>query len=331
MLKSVLRMVADFRDEDFLLMYVLGNENNYPATASNASQFPTEYAQFVERAARLIHLFDKNHPVAICMGDLGLIDQFKLHAPSVDIFGANVYRGQGFGDFFAQAKNRYGKPVLLTEYGYVPVSFQNGEINQSAQSSRHQFNWNSIIANAAGGNGSRNAIGGVAFQWLDGWWKAGTPSQHTQATEEWHGLAGQGNGTKSPFLRQLRQVYFMYKSLWAPAMLVVPSLASAPVPAPKIVQNDIQVPRFKNIFNPSRELLSFDVEVPGSGVLTATAFNTLGQKVRTLYDQDVVSSRAHVEWDGRDDGNDTVGSGVYLLRLSWRGQKARQIKIIVLR
>jgi hypothetical protein len=35
---------------------------------------------------------------------------------------------------------------------------------------------------------------------------------------EYNGFASQGNGSKSPLIRQLRKVYFMYKSLWGPAL-----------------------------------------------------------------------------------------------------------------
>jgi len=32
--------------------------------------------------------------------------------------------------------------------------------------------------------------------------------------EEWLGICGQGNGVRSPFLRELRKSYFLYKELW---------------------------------------------------------------------------------------------------------------------
>jgi len=32
--------------------------------------------------------------------------------------------------------------------------------------------------------------------------------------EEWLGVAGQGDGKLSPFLRQLRQSYYTYKKAW---------------------------------------------------------------------------------------------------------------------
>lgn len=32
--------------------------------------------------------------------------------------------------------------------------------------------------------------------------------------EEWFGICGQGDGSKSPFLRQPRKVYYSYKEIW---------------------------------------------------------------------------------------------------------------------
>jgi beta-glucuronidase len=34
------------------------------------------------------------------------------------------------------------------------------------------------------------------------------------AYEEWFGLCSQGDGKDSPFKRQLRKAYFMYRDLW---------------------------------------------------------------------------------------------------------------------
>src|ERR1044071_7208001 len=48
MLASVEDMVREFKDEDFLLMWVLGNETNYrEATHTNAATHPKDFAEFV--------------------------------------------------------------------------------------------------------------------------------------------------------------------------------------------------------------------------------------------------------------------------------------------
>ncbi|MBZ0165875.1 MAG: hypothetical protein K8I00_03640, partial [Candidatus Omnitrophica bacterium] len=64
------------------------------------------------------------------------------------------------------------------------------------------------------------------FEYLDEWWKNYEPFRHDRKSdtvgpfpggyyyEEWFGLVGQGNGQHSPFLRQPRKAYYLYKELW---------------------------------------------------------------------------------------------------------------------
>ena len=98
-------------------------------------------------------------------------------------------------------------------------------------------NWEDIERNLGGGPGVGNAIGGFLFEWMDEWWKAGPPPQYDPAIhdivgqfggpfpdgwsyEEWYGVVGQGDGKNSPYERQLRKAYFMYKDeLWSPKEL----------------------------------------------------------------------------------------------------------------
>ncbi|MEI8217619.1 MAG: hypothetical protein WCG51_01055 [Elusimicrobiota bacterium] len=82
------------------------------------------------------------------------------------------------------------------------------------------------------GSGAGTALGGIVFEWTDEWWKAGPPPEFDPAAqditpqsgmpfldgwgyEEWLGLTSQGDGKLSPFLRQLRPAFFMYKKLWS--------------------------------------------------------------------------------------------------------------------
>ncbi|MDE2009500.1 MAG: tetratricopeptide repeat protein [Candidatus Omnitrophica bacterium] len=229
MLNYVRQMVMEFKDEPYILMWVLGNENNY-GVASNANKVPDAYYKFVNRVARMIKSIDPNHPVAICNGDTLFLDKFAKYDTDVDAFGANVYRGSyGFGSFWEEVKRLADKPAFITEYGCPAYGGQSMTYAQAqqAQADYHKGNWLDILYNSAGyKDGAGNSVGGMAFEWLDEWWKDYSPAIHdTKADvvgpfpagyyyEEWFGIFGQGNGSQSPYLREGRKVYYTYKALW---------------------------------------------------------------------------------------------------------------------
>ncbi len=228
MMESVKKMVLDFKDEPYILIWLLGNENNY-GVASNADKKPQAYFQFVNEVARMIKAIDPNHPVAVCNGDTLFLDVFAKAAPDVDIFAANAYRGDyGFGSFWEQVADATHKPAFISEYGapaYVKyLSLAEGE---EAQAAYHEGNWNDIQENSVGySQGVGNALGGVVFEWTDEWWKNYEPFFHDKKSdavgpfpggyyyEEWFGITGQGNGQHSPLLRQLRTAYYRYQQMW---------------------------------------------------------------------------------------------------------------------
>jgi len=240
MMESVRQMVLEHKDEPYVLFWVLGNENNYGGVhgevggKGNASMYPQVYYSFVNEVAKMVKSLDPTRPVAICNGDLYLLDKVAQYAPDVDIYGTNTYRGMyGFGQsLWSDVKRIYNKPVLVTEYGcpafYAGKTFEEAE---EEQASYNQRAWEDILYNSAG-SGQGNAIGGILFHFIDEWWKAGQPptfSPYVHETvgqfpgpfpagwfyEEWFGVCSQGNGKYSPFLRQLRKTYFVYQKLWA--------------------------------------------------------------------------------------------------------------------
>jgi beta-glucuronidase len=227
MLKSVRKMVEEFRDEPYVLMWLLGNENVY-GVACNADKKPASFFKFANRAASLIKSLDPNQrPVAIASGDTLYLDIFGKNCPDIDIFGTNSYRGKyGFLDLWEAVRDLADKPIIVTEYG--APSYATGYSQEEAeefQAEYHKNAWQDIYNNRAG-HGLGNSLGGFAFEWLDEWWKAYEPSYHDKKGlfagpfldgymhEEWLGICGQGDGRSSPFLRHLKKVYFTYKKLW---------------------------------------------------------------------------------------------------------------------
>ncbi|RKY30428.1 MAG: hypothetical protein DRP74_07060 [Candidatus Omnitrophota bacterium] len=227
MLASVKKMVTEFKDEPYILMWLLGNENVY-GLGCNADKKPKSFFKFTNEAAKLVKSLDPyNRPVAIASGDTLFLDIFAKNCPEVDIFGTNSYRGKyGFLDLWDEVKRLCDKPAMITEYG--ASSYAKGYSRQEAeqyQADYHKACWEDILCNSAGLK-TGISIGGIAYEWVDEWWKAYEPTHHDKKGlfsgpfldgymhEEWLGLTSQGDGMSSPYLRQLKKSYYTYKELW---------------------------------------------------------------------------------------------------------------------
>ena len=227
MLESIRKMVNEFKDEPYVLMWLLGNENVY-GLGCNADKKPESFFKFANKAVLLIKSLDpKKRPVAIVSGDILHLDVFAKNCPDIDIFGTNAYRGRhGFLDIWDEVKKVVEKPAMITEYG--APSYAKGYYDresQQYQADYHKACWLDILCNSCG-FGAGNAIGGIVFEWLDEWWKAYEPAYHDRKGlfsgpfldgfmhEEWLGLISQGQGKSSPYLRQPKKAYYIYKELW---------------------------------------------------------------------------------------------------------------------
>lgn len=185
LLKEVRELAAEYKDTPGLLLYLLGNENNYGLFWGGAEteDIPMEDRESTHRARHLYKLFNKaavamkaidtNHPVSICNGDLLFLDIIAEECKDVDIFGINVYRGVSFTDLFDRSKREYDKPLLLTEFGSDAFNAITMEEAQREQAFYNVANWREIYENAAGMGKTGNSIGGFTFQFSDGWWKYG--------------------------------------------------------------------------------------------------------------------------------------------------------------
>jgi hypothetical protein len=182
---EVTQMANDFKDTPGILMFLLGNENNYGLfwDGAETEDVPMEDRKSTIRARPMYKLFNegslwikeiiKDRPVAICNGDLLFLDIIAEECTDFDIYGTNMYRGTSFGDAFERVKNEYGKPFLLTEFGSDAFNAVQNQEDQQAQAHYMVENWKEIYANAAGLGKTGNSLGGFTFQFSDGWWKFG--------------------------------------------------------------------------------------------------------------------------------------------------------------
>ena len=187
LMKEVSEMSETYRNTRGLLLFLLGNENNYGLfwAGAETEDFPDQEDQkrevgekrgtpmykLMNEASKTIKQINPSYPVAICNGDLLFLDIVAKNCPDVDIYGINVYRGVSFGDLFERVKNEYGKPVLLTEFGSDAFNAITMEEDQNAQAYYLRNNWKEIYQNASGLGLAGNSLGGYTFQFSDGWWK----------------------------------------------------------------------------------------------------------------------------------------------------------------
>ncbi len=185
LLSEVTDFANMYKDTPGVLMFLLGNENNYGLfwDGAETEDIPEEDSRTKPRARAMYKLFNEatvlmkqivtDQPIAICNGDLLFLDIIVEECPDIDIYGTNMYRGVSFGDAFERVKNEYGKPILFTEFGSDAFNAIQNQEDQQAQAYYMVGNWEEIYANAAGLGKSGNSIGGFTFQFSDGWWKFG--------------------------------------------------------------------------------------------------------------------------------------------------------------
>ena len=248
LLKEVTQMASEYKDTKGLLLFLLGNENNYGLfwDGAETENIPIEDRKSTARARSMYKLFneavvamkaiDTNHPMAICNGDLLFLDIIAQECKDVDVFGTNVYRGVSFGNLFERVKKEYGKPVLFTEFGSDAFNVMTNQEDQNAQAFYLKGNWKEIYENAAGLGKSGNSIGGFTFQFSDGWWKFGqtknldvhdsnsswsnggyqkdfTEGQNNM-NEEWFGICAKGpTNEKGHYQLYPRAAYYVLKDI----------------------------------------------------------------------------------------------------------------------
>ena len=250
LLNEVKQLAADYKNTKGLLLFLLGNENNYGLVWEGAEteNIPVKEKKSTirKRARALYTLFneaavsmkamDNSHPIALCNGDLQYLDLIAKECPNVDILGTNIYRGKSFGDAFEKVKKKYGKPVLFTEFGSDALNALTNLENHNAQAAILKENWKEIYENAAGVGKSGNCLGGFTFQFSDGWWKYGQTKNldihdlnaswvnggysfdfvkgKNNMNEEWFGICAKGlTDSKGMYRLQPRSAYYILQKV----------------------------------------------------------------------------------------------------------------------
>jgi len=253
LMSEVNKMAEDYKNTRGILLFLLGNENNYGLfwAGAETEDFPDEedkkrevgekrgrpMYKLMNQATNSMKAINPNSPVAICNGDLLFLDIIATECKDIDILGVNSYRGKSFTDLYDRVKKEFGKPVLLTEFGADAFNARSGEEDQQAQAYFLKENWKEIYQNAAGLGKAGNSIGGFTFQFSDGWWKFGQTKNldihdsnaswsnggyfsdyaegENNMNEEWFGICAKGpTNAKGNYTLYPRAAYYALKEVY---------------------------------------------------------------------------------------------------------------------
>lgn len=198
---EVLEMVRLYKDSPGVLMWVLGNENNYSFDrnvqrwSSDAIDAMTDkaaqkremariYYSFVNDLAVAVKQIDPNHPVVMGVGETASLELAREFAPDIDVIGMISYRGSSFGNLFRQIKQKFDKPVVMIEWGADGFNATRQEPDEASQANFIKLQWQEIEKNMTADKGVGNSLGGTVFEWTDEWWKGNENLPHTWTVQD---------------------------------------------------------------------------------------------------------------------------------------------------
>ncbi len=246
--EEALETVRAYMEVPGVLMFLFGNENNYGLEwASNEIENLPVGQRMGARASFLYDLYeevisdarkiDPNHPMGLVNGDIQYINLIQEMVPSLQILGANTYRGGNSYQSFFRSINQLNIPFVYTEFGADAYNVITEEEDQLSQASYILDQWKELYENSYGKGPYGNALGGFVFEWLDEWWKHGQEvnlevhdtigtwtnrgykidANPTKANmnEEWFGIIAQSALTDSAISKRIPRVaYFLLKDVW---------------------------------------------------------------------------------------------------------------------
>ncbi|MBC8384904.1 MAG: T9SS type A sorting domain-containing protein [Candidatus Cloacimonetes bacterium] len=105
------------------------------------------------------------------------------------------------------------------------------------------------------------------------------------------------------------------------------NILSEPIPTP----DKLYSTNYPNPFNPTTTI-SFNLSAENCEVAELSIYNVKGQKVRTFTNQQITNStNQQILWDGTDNNNNPISSGVYLYKLNVNGQTKSVKKCLLIK
>ena len=170
---TFINYIRKYKDHDAILMWELGNEYNY-----NSQWFGGDinnWYKSMEFVAQIIQLEDPSRLVSSAHGDLPSTDALNI-APSIQVWGMNVYRWDQPQSIFEEWEAISDKPMYFAELGADSYMTKSTENYEKGENQLAQADANRIILEKVLSNNDKN-IGSFIFQFTDGLWKAGNPKK----------------------------------------------------------------------------------------------------------------------------------------------------------
>ena len=165
--------VNQYKNHPAILMWEFGNEFNYhPEWFGNNIQ---NWYNVLENCASTVKSIDPNHPVSTGHGEVPNAQALNS-CPSVDVWGMNVYRWDEPASIFEEWKKLSKKPMYFAEIGADSFMTKSTSKYDKGENQQAQADANKKIISDVLNNSDKN-IGSFVFQFTDGLWKAGNPSE----------------------------------------------------------------------------------------------------------------------------------------------------------
>lgn len=328
-------MVNTWKDHPAVLMWMLGNENMMPNGVAISTPNAIAWYHLVNDCAGAAHAAEGAHFHPVGTANVDLVDMGNASrgaddasVPNLDVWAAQVYRGNKFYGAPAQYAPRSSKPLLISEYGLDSWDTLQNKENQQAQADGHKSLWDDLKPDLSTRYAGKVCLGGVIHMFADDWSRVGNNSVHDTAgnghvdnlydtsgssnqnwQDEWVGLvsiAPDGSYAKTP-----KAAYYTLQAEW-----------EAPITTTTIIVTSVNtsLPLFntpvKNYPNPFK---------PGeSSTRIECALNFYSRVTMEIYDvsmslvkREVMADDKYVRyyWNGKDDSGHTVAPGIYIVRM----------------
>jgi len=255
-------MVAQYKNHPAILMWSIGNELNSPKMYGDKLN---DLCSLINEMAHEAHKEEGgfSHPVVAPLADIDLVNTIATYEPlmtDIDIWGANIYRGESSGTLFSDLKKVSTKPFLVTGFS-IDAYDENAEDEYENTGIPYQATYAESVWKEISDN-LDVCLGGIIKAYSDEWWlgKSGntlggcpdldpalhSPCGHPSSSDpdgfanyEWFGIMRPVKNGANLDIMEPRKVYNTLKSLWTENEII---LQSQPIPGQTQIDTESMIP-----------------------------------------------------------------------------------------